>query len=110
MFYLGIWGPSFTNDNQTFITSFSNNTLLSRQCCGFCAHAIAITMKRACHFWTDISLYCPIPNGPADIYIHRYCTKRGNPYYVLGANNQWPPKTGHYGIAYQDRARFRTEI
>ncbi len=110
MFYLGICEPSLANDNRTLITSFSNNSLLSRRGCGFCAHAMGITTKRARTFWTEISLYCPIPNGATDIYIYRYCARSGNHYYILGANMQWPPKTGHHGIAYQDRSRFRSEV
>jgi hypothetical protein len=110
MFYLGICEPSLANDNRTLITSFSNNSLLSRRGCGFCAHAMGITTKRARTFWTEISLYCPIPNGATDIYIYRYCARSGNHYYILGENMQWPPKTGHHGIAYQDRSRFRSEV
>jgi hypothetical protein len=110
MFYLGICGPTFTNDNDTIIARFSNNSLLNRKGYGSCAHAMGLTIKRARDLWTEISLYCPISNGPTDIYLRNYCVKSGNHYYTLGANLQWPPKTGHYGIAYQDRGRFGSEI
>ncbi len=110
MFYLGICGPTFTHDNRTIIIPFSNNSLFSRQGYGFCAHGTGLTAKRARSFWTEISLYSPIPNGATDIYIHNYCVRSGNRYYVLGSNLQWPRGTGHYGIAYQDRGRFRSEV
>jgi hypothetical protein len=71
---------------------------------------MGLTKKRARTFWTEISLYHPIENGPADIYIDKYCLKNENHYYILGANMEWPPKTGHYGIAYQDRQQFHTQV
>ncbi len=109
-FYLGICGPTFSNDTQTLITLFSNNTLLSKKGCGRCLHGMGLTTKRARTFWTEISLYHPIPDGPTDIYFDKYCLKNGNLYYILGANMHWPPNTGHYGIAYQDRQRFRSQV
>jgi len=110
IFYLGMCAPKFTNDNGTIIARFSNNSLLSRQGHGLCAHAMGLTIKRARSFWTEISLYCPIPNGPTDIFLHHYFRKSGNRYYILGSNLQWPPHTGHFGIAYQDRKRFQSEV
>jgi hypothetical protein len=110
MFYLGICGPTFTNDNHSLIIPLSNNSLLSQKGLGKCAHAMGLTTKRARNFWAEMSLYCPIPNGPTDVYLDNYCVKSGNRYYVLGSNLQWPPGTGHYGIAYQDRGRFRSEV
>jgi hypothetical protein len=109
VFYLGICGPTFTSDNYSLITPFSNNSLLSHTGCGRCVHAMGITTKRARDFWIEISLYYPIPNGPTDIYIHNYCAKSEN-YYILGSNLQWPPSSRHYGIAFQDRQRFPSEI
>jgi hypothetical protein len=109
LFYLGICGPRFATDNHSLIIPFSNNSLLSHKGCGRCVHGIGITTKRARDFWIEISLYCPIPNGPTDVYIDNYCTKSGS-YYILGSNLQYPPSSGHYGIAFQDRSRFRSEI
>lgn len=109
LFYLGICGPKFASNNHSLIIPFTNNSLLSRKGCGRCAHGMALTTKRARNFWTEISLYCPIPNGPTDIYVDNHCLKNGD-YYVLGANLQWPPNSGHYGIAFQDRERFRSEV
>ncbi len=109
-FHLGICGPTFTNDNRKIIIPFSNNSLFSHQGYGFCAHGMGLTTKRARNFWTEISLYSPIPNGATDIYVHNYCFRSGNHHYILGSNLQWPPGTGHFGIAYQDRGRFRSEV
>ncbi len=109
-FYLGLCGPNYSNSKETLITSFTNNTLLSKKSCGRCVHGMGLTTKRARTFWTEISLYHPIQNGPTDIYIDRYCYTTGTRYYTLGANREWPPNTGHYGIAFQDRQRFRSEV
>jgi len=110
VFYLGICEPKFTNDKHTIISRFSNNNLLSRKGYGFCAHGMGLTIKRARDFWTEISLYCPIPNGSTDVYLRNYCVKSENHYYILGANLELPPSTGHYGIAYQDRNRFSSQV
>ena len=109
IFYLGICGPTFASSNHSIAVPLSNNSLFIRKGCGRCAHGMGFTTKRAKHFWTDISLYCPIPNGPADIYIQKHCAKTGN-YYVLGSNLQWPPGSSHRGIAFQDRQRFHSEV
>ncbi|CAF4104655.1 unnamed protein product, partial [Rotaria sordida] len=109
IFYLGICGPTFASDNHTLIIPFSNNSLLSHKGCGSCVHGMGLTTKRARQLWVEISLYCPIPNGPADIYIHNYCTKNGD-YYILGSNLHSPQSSDHYGIAFQDRRRFSSEI
>lgn len=109
VFYLGICGPTFASDNRSLITPFSNNSLITQKGCGACAHAMGLTTKRAKDFWMEISLYCPIPNGSTDTYIYNYCVKNDN-YYILGSNLQWPTNSGHYGIAFQDRQRFRSEI
>lgn len=109
LFYMGICGPIFENNSQPLITPFTNNSLLSYKGCGNCAHAMGLTKRRAKNFWTDISLYCPIPNGATDIYINRYCSKNDN-YYIFGSNIEWPPNIQHYGIAFQDRDRFRSRV
>jgi hypothetical protein len=111
MFYLGICGPEFTNDNLTLITSFSNNSLLSRRGHGMCTHAIGLTTKRARSFWGEISSYIPTPDKSAvDVYMDNYCVRSGNRYYILGANSVYQPSNNHYGIAYQDRRRFRSLV
>ena len=109
VFYLGICGPTFAISDHSLPVRLSNNSLLIQKGCGRCAHGMGFTTKRAKHFWTDISLYCPIPNGPADIYIHKHCAKTGN-YYILGSNLHWPPGSRHYGIAFQDRQRFHSQV
>jgi hypothetical protein len=110
MFYLGICGPKFANNTPTLIASFSNNSLLSRRGYGHCVHAIGLTIKRARSFWGEISSYIPTPTGSFDVFMQSYSVRSGNPYYIFGGNMEWPPKTGHYGIAYQDRRRFRSEV
>ena len=109
VFYLGICGPTFASSNHALPVRLSNNTLLIQKGCGKCAHGMGFTTKRAKHFWTDISLYCPIPNGPADIFIDNHCAKVGN-YYVVGSNLHGPPGSGHHGIAFQDRQRFQSQV
>ena len=109
-FYLGMCGPKFYNDDRALKTPSSNGNLLSRQGCGRCVHGMAVTTKRARTLWTEMSLYFPNPNGPTDAYLDEYCVKSGNHYYVLGGNKEWPPNSGHGGIAYQDRERFRSGI
>jgi hypothetical protein len=109
-FYLGICGPTFTHDNRTIIIPFSNNRLFSHQGYGTCAHAMGLTTKRARSFWKEISSHFPTHNVAADIYVRNYCLRQENRYYTLGSNFQWPPKSGHYGIAYQDAGRFPTEV
>jgi hypothetical protein len=110
MFYLGICGPTYANDNRTLITSFSNNSLLTRRGYGMCTHAMGITTKRAISLWGELSSYIPTPLAAVDVYIGNYCIRSGKHYYILGANMQWPPNTGHHSIAYQDRSRFRSEV
>lgn len=109
LFYLGICGPKFSTDNRPIIASFSNNSLLSRKGCGRCVHAIGLTTRRLKHLWFDISLDRPVPRGPTDIFIHKYCEKNDN-YYILGSNVHSPLDSGHYGIAYQDRKTFFSEV
>ncbi len=110
MFYLGICGPKFPNDSHALIASFSNNSLLSRRGCGMCTHAVGLTTERARSLWGEISSYLPHPRGAVDSYIRNYCVRSGNPYYILGANLLYEPNINHYGIAYQDRERFHSEI
>ena len=109
VFYLGICGPTFASSHHSITVPLSDNSLLIRKGCGKCAHGMGFTTKRSASFWMDISLYCPIPNGPADIYIHKHCAKTGN-YYILGSNLNWPLGSNHYGIAFQDRQRFHSEV
>ena len=110
MFYLGICGPQFAKDNRTLNTSFSNNTLLSRRGCGFCVHAVGFTIKRARSLWGEISIYIPAPIGAFDVFLQTYIDRSGRYPFILGANAEWPPGTGHHGVAYQDRARFGSQV
>ncbi|UJR07948.1 hypothetical protein I4U23_012227 [Adineta vaga] len=110
LFYLGICGPKFSNKTHRFITNISNRTILSSKAFGWCAHAMGLTTKRARNLWFDISLYRPNPEGSIDSFVREYSIRSKSEYYVLGSNLHWPPKTGHYGIAYQDRARFHSEM
>jgi hypothetical protein len=111
MFYLGICAPEFTNDNRTLITSFSDNSLLSRRGYGMCTHAMGLTTQRASSLWGEISSYIPTPGKSAvDVYMGNYCIRSGNRYYILGANLLYQPNNDHYGIAYQDRQRFRSLV
>jgi hypothetical protein len=106
VFYLGICGPTFANNSRPLVTKFSNNSLLSYKGYGWCAHGMGLTTKRAKDFWLDMSLYRPTPDGAIDFFLREYCIRSRKDYYILGSNLHWPPQTGHYGIAFQDRGRF----
>jgi hypothetical protein len=110
MFYLGICGPRFKNGTRILMSSFSNNSLVSRRGCGHCVHAIALTTKRARNLWAELSSYIPTPNGAFDVFVQHYTSRSDHHYYILGANKEWPRHTGHRGIAYQDRQQFRSEV
>jgi hypothetical protein len=110
LFYLGICGPTFENNSQTLIIKYSNDKILSSKGYGWCAHAMGLTIKRAKYFWTEISSYRPTPDAAIDAFIRDYCIRSGNQYYILGSNLHWPPQTGHYGIAFQDRRKFPSQM
>ena len=107
LFYLGICGPTFTaNKSRSLISQYSKNHLSSSKGYGWCAHAMGLTTRRAKDFWSEISLYRPTPDAAIDFFLREYCIRSGQQYYTLGSNIHWPPSTGHYGIAFQDRGRF----
>jgi len=109
--YLGICGPTFDNDNQTLISKNTNNSLFSEKAFGYCLHATGITKRRSRLFWAEISSYRPNPGEQAlDVQLRSYCIRSNNHFYTMGSNFHFPPDTGHYGIAYQDRGRFSTTI
>lgn len=107
-FYLGICGPSFLNDTQPLYSSNTRNTLYSQKASGFCLHASAITTKRARYLWTDISSYRPNLDLSLDKQLRDYSIRSKKYFYTFGSNFLFPPNTGHYGIAFQDRGRFST--
>lgn len=108
--YLGICGPKY-NDTRPFISKNTNNRLLSRRGYGFCLHATGITKHRARLFWAEISSHRPSPNDASlDLHIRSYCIRSNTYFYTLGSNLHYPPGTGHFGIAYQDRGRFPTTV
>jgi len=71
---------------------------------------MGLTTKRAKDFWIEMSLYRPTPDAAIDFFLREYCIRSRNQFYVLGSNLHWPPGTGHYGIAFQDRGRFYSEM
>ncbi|CAF1484859.1 unnamed protein product [Rotaria sp. Silwood1] len=109
MFYLGMCGRTDIKDNTSLIIPFSNNTLISQQGCGYCTHAMGLTTKRARELWVDISLHIPIQSGPPDVYLYTHCL-HSEKIYTLGSTLNWPPGTNHYGIAFQDRQRFHSQL
>lgn len=109
-FYLGICGPTLINDTQPLISKHSNNSLQSRKGCGFCLHASAVTTNRSRLLWTEISSYRPNIDGSLDKQMQDFCVRSKSSFYTLGTNLHYPPATGHYGIAYQDRGRFSTTV
>jgi hypothetical protein len=110
-FYLGICGPTYPNGSTIIISDNTNGTLYSKKGCGYCLHASAITAKRARLFWTEISSYRPNPTESSlDLHLRSYSIRSGNYFYIFGSNYLYPPGTGHFGIAFQDRGRFSTSI
>jgi len=108
--YLGICGPIFDNNSQPLISKNTYNSLYSRKGCGLCLHATGITAKRAELFWTEISSYRPNIDELFHKQVQDYCIRSKSQFYTLGSNFHYPPNTEHYGIAYQDRARFPSTI
>jgi hypothetical protein len=110
-FYLGICGPTYPNDSQIIISRNSKIALYSEKGYGYCLHASAITAKRARLFWTEISSYRPNPTESSlDYQVRMYSNRSRNFFYTFGTSFHHPPKTGHYGIAYQDRGIFSTTV
>ena len=112
LFFLGICGPTFNfTDRPLQAKAVINETVLHYRGYGFCGHALAFTTRRARLFWTDISSYRPaVHYSGVDRYIYDYCSRSGSRFYVFGANKCWPPKTGHYGLVYQERGIFSTTV
>jgi hypothetical protein len=109
--FLGICGPTFDNDSPPLISKNTNNTLISQKGYGFCLHASGITAKRSRLFWTEISSYRPSsPKNALDFLFRQYCIRSKKYFYIFGTNFHYPPGTGHYGIAFQDRERFGSII
>ena len=104
--YLGICGPTFDNHSQPIVLKNTNEKLLSQKGCGLCLHATGITTNRSRLFWTEISSYRSNLDGSFDKQMQDYCLRSQNYFYTIGSNLHFPPNTGHYGIAYQDRGRF----
>ena len=109
-FYLGMCEPQYPR-NETYTFKNSTPMLVIRKAYGFCLHASAITKKRARLFWTEISSYRPNAQEKSlDYQLRAYCERSKNLFYVVGTNFHFPPNTQHYGIAYQDRARFISTV
>lgn len=110
-FYLGICGPNFIDQKQSFVPIGTNKSLSSQRGYGYCIHATGITAKRSKSFWGEIASYRPnSPDLAFDSQLHDYSIRSQNYYYTLGSNFQYPPGTGHYGIVFQDRGRFPSTI
>jgi len=109
--YLGICGPDFNNDSQPIISKNTNNSLISKKGYGFCLHATGITAKRAKMFWGEIASYRPNSGEKSlDYQVREYSMKSKNFFYTFGSNFHYPPGTGHYGVAFQDRGKFWSSI
>ena len=109
--YLGICGPKFDNDTSMLVSSDTNNTLVSQRSYGFCMHASGVTARKSLLLWAEISSYRPnAADSSLDLQMRDYSMRSGNHYYTFGSNFLYPPGTGHFGIAFQDRGRFSTTI
>ena len=110
-FYLGICGPQFVNETRSLLSMGVNHSLSSRRGYGYCLHATGITAKRSRDMWSEIASYRPnAPDQSLDGQLRQYTIRSEHYYYTLGSNIHYPPGTGHYGIAYQDRGRFPSTI
>ena len=110
-FYLGICGPNFINQTQSFVPIGTNKSLSSQRGYGYCLHATGITAKRSKSFWGEIASYRPnSPDLSLDSQLREYSIRSKNYYYTFGSNYHYPPGTGHFGIVYQDRGRFPSTI
>ena len=109
--YLGICGPTYSNETQPILLKNRNESVISRKGNGYCLHATAITTKRSKLFWTEISSYLPNPGDLSlDYQLRQYSLRSGTSFYTLGTNFEFPPGTGHFGIAYQDRGVHHSTV
>ena len=109
--YLGICGPMFLNTTHPLIANNTNGTLFSQKGYGFCLHSSGITARRSKLFWSEIASYRPnIPDASLDLQLRDYSVRSKNYFRTFGSNFLYPPGTGHYGVAYQDRGRFSTTV
>lgn len=109
--YLGICGPEFINDTKSLLFTGQNKSVSSQRGYGYCLHATGITGKRSRSIWSEIASYRPnSPDQALDAQLRQYTIRSRHYYYIFGSNIQYPPGTGHYGIAYQDRGRFPSTI
>ena len=107
-FYMGICGPQYKTTKRPIETF--HNMIHHYRGHGMCAHAIAITKSRARTFWPTLSSFRPNGDYPMDVFINAVSVRSGMDFYTLGANIEMPPRTGHFGIVYQDRKTFKTTV
>lgn len=109
--YLGICGPTYSNASQPILLKNRKEPVISRKGSGYCLHATAITAARSKLFWTQISSYFPnVGDRSLDYQLRQYSLRSGTFFYTLGTNYEFPPGTGHFGIAYQDRGVYRSTV
>ncbi|UJR32546.1 hypothetical protein I4U23_020008 [Adineta vaga] len=110
-FYLGICGPEYSNHTETIILKDTNSTLISKRNYGYCLHATAITAKRSLTFWSTIASYRPNANEKSlDYQLREFSMKSTNYFYTFGSNFHYPPGSGHFGVAFQDRGKFWSTV
>lgn len=111
--YLGICGPK-CSDSQGL-----GNGVEARRCSGTCAHAFGFQKWKMREFLSTMSdLTMVDPNQPTllvGIYMDRYLWAFGtqvHKIWVLGGNLKSPVASvdDHFGMLYQDRATFHSEI
>ena len=109
--YLGICSPTYSNDSELLLWKNRNYTIAGRKGHGYCLHASAITAKRSKLFCSEISSYRPnLGDLSLDHQLRQYSIRSKRSFYTLGTNYEFPPGTGHFGIAYQDRGRFSSTV
>lgn len=107
-FYLGICGPIFLKADRP-ITVY-HDVIHHYKGYGSCAHATAITAKRARTFWADLASFRPNPDRAMDTSLYTFCVRSQTMYYTFGANIEMLNGTKHFGIIYQDSDKFNTTV
>ncbi|CAF1192285.1 unnamed protein product [Adineta ricciae] len=110
-FYLGICEPKYNKDTQMIVLKDTNNSVISKRNYGYCLHATAITAKRSRIFWGEIASYRPNANEKSlDYQLREFSMRSKSYFYTFGSNLHYPPGTGHFGVAFQDRGKFWSTV
>ena len=108
--YLGTCAPEYV-DNITNIRYSRDGLIEYRRGTYFCTHAVAYTKWRARTIWNDFTMYGFLRTVLGSDTIARSWQTMSKTYPIsVAANIQWPLATGHYGLFFQDRHKFKSSI